>query len=91
MVREYIQNHGLREIHSWTNWQPQGIIVAVALGLFAYSLVSIFVNVFQMYKLYPFALGVINSIVFYMLKYFFRKRGSANCMMEPLVGNLAPL
>ncbi|MBW2995282.1 hypothetical protein KY312_02935 [Candidatus Woesearchaeota archaeon] len=44
------------------------LIVAVAFGLFAYSLVSIFVNGFKMYKLYTLALGVINLIAFYMLK-----------------------
>ena len=44
------------------------LILAVALGLFTYSLVSIFVNGFKMYKLYPLALGVINLIAFYMLK-----------------------
>ncbi|MFC2135650.1 hypothetical protein ACFLTH_13630 [Bacteroidota bacterium] len=44
------------------------LIVAVALGLFAYSLVSIFVNGFQMYKLYPLILGVINLIAIYLLK-----------------------
>jgi len=44
------------------------LIIAVALGLFAYSLVSIFVNGFKMYKLYPLALGVINLIALFMLK-----------------------
>ncbi|MBW2978368.1 hypothetical protein KY331_05985 [Candidatus Woesearchaeota archaeon] len=44
------------------------LIAAVALGLLAYSLVSIFVNGFKMYKLYPLSLGVINLIAFYMLK-----------------------
>ena len=43
------------------------LIIAVALGLFAFSLVSIFVNGFKMYKLYPLALGVVNLIVFYIL------------------------
>jgi|GEM_PF-1470458 hypothetical protein len=38
------------------------LIIAVALGLFAFSAVSIFVNGFRMYKLYPFILGVVNLI-----------------------------
>ncbi len=44
------------------------LIVAVALGLFAYSLVGIFVNGFQMYKIYPLILGAVNLIAIYLLK-----------------------
>lgn len=44
------------------------LIVAVALGLFAFSLVSIFVNGFKMYKLYPLVLGFVNLAAVYMLK-----------------------
>ncbi len=44
------------------------LILAVALGLFAFSLVSIFVNGFKAYKLYLIGLGIINLIAFFMLK-----------------------
>jgi hypothetical protein len=44
------------------------LILAVALGLFAYSLTAIFVNGFKMHLLYPLLLGIINLIVFFMLK-----------------------
>jgi hypothetical protein len=44
------------------------LIVAVTLGLFAFSLVGIFVNGFLMYKLYPLILGLINLIAIYFLK-----------------------
>ncbi|MBN1897029.1 MAG: hypothetical protein JW789_04915 [Candidatus Aenigmarchaeota archaeon] len=44
------------------------LIAAVALGLFAYSLVGIFVNGFQMYKLYPLILGAVNLIAIYFLR-----------------------
>jgi hypothetical protein len=44
------------------------LILAVALGLFAYSLTAIFVNGFKMHLLYPLALGIINLIAFFMLK-----------------------
>jgi len=44
------------------------LIVAVTLGLFSFSLVSIFVNGFQMYKLYPLILGLINLTNIYFLK-----------------------
>ncbi len=44
------------------------LVVAVALGLFAYSLVGIFVNGFQAYKLYPLVLGIVNLIAVYLLK-----------------------
>ena len=44
------------------------LIVAVALGLFAYSLTAIFVNGFKVYMLYPLVLGIINLMAFFMLK-----------------------
>jgi len=44
------------------------LIIAVALGLFAYSLVSILVNGFQMYELYALILGAVNLIAVYLLK-----------------------
>ena len=44
------------------------LIVAVALGLFAYSLTAIFVNGFKMHLIYPLLLGLVNLIAFMMLK-----------------------
>jgi len=44
------------------------LIVAVALGLFAYSLTAIFVNGFKWYLLYPLVLGIINLVAFFYLK-----------------------
>jgi len=44
------------------------LIIAVALGLIAYSLTAIFVNGFRAYSLYPLLLGIVNLIAFYMLK-----------------------
>lgn len=38
------------------------LVLAVALGLFAYSIVSVVVNGFGWYKLYPFALGLVNLV-----------------------------
>jgi len=44
------------------------LILAVALGLFAYSFDGIFVNGFKMHLLYPLTLGVINLLALFMLK-----------------------
>ena len=44
------------------------LIVAVALGLFAFSLVGIAVNGFSLYLLYPLILGIINLVAFAMLR-----------------------
>lgn len=44
------------------------LVAAVALGLFAYSLTSIFVNGFRWHLLYPLLLGVINLAALWMLK-----------------------
>lgn len=44
------------------------LILAVALGLFAYSLTAIFVNGYKMHLLYPLLVGVVNLIAFFMLK-----------------------
>ncbi len=43
------------------------LIIAVALGLFAFSSVSIFVNGFKMYKIYPLLLGFVNLVAVYYL------------------------
>ena len=43
------------------------LILAVALGLFAYSLVSIIINGFAWYKLYPIILGIVNLTAMWML------------------------
>jgi hypothetical protein len=44
------------------------LIVAVAFGLFAFSLTSIIANGFQLYKLYTLILGIINLIAAYLIK-----------------------
>lgn len=43
-------------------------VLAVSLGLFAYSLTAIIVNGFRAHMLYPLILGVINIAAFFMLK-----------------------
>jgi putative effector of murein hydrolase len=44
------------------------LVLAVALGLFAYSLTAVFVNGFNWHLLYPLLLGIINLVAFFMLK-----------------------
>jgi len=44
------------------------LIVAVAMGLFAFSIVSIIVNGFDLYKLYPLILGIVNLVAFFLIK-----------------------
>jgi len=44
------------------------LVIAVALGLFVYSLTAIFVNGFRWYLLYPLLLGIVNLVAFFMLK-----------------------
>jgi hypothetical protein len=44
------------------------LIVAVALGLMAYSLVGIAANGFQMHMLYPLLMGFVNLAAFFMLR-----------------------
>jgi len=44
------------------------LIVAVALGLFAYSLTSIIMNGFRFYMVYPLLLGIVNLIAIWLLR-----------------------
>ena len=44
------------------------LIVAVALGLFAFSFTSIIVNGFRAYMIYPVLLGIVNLVAFYFLR-----------------------
>jgi putative effector of murein hydrolase len=44
------------------------LIVAVALGLFAYSLTSILFNGFRFYMAYPLLLGIVNLLAFWLLR-----------------------
>jgi putative effector of murein hydrolase len=44
------------------------LVLAVALGLFAYSLTAIFVNGFNWHLLYPLLLGIVNLAAFFMLR-----------------------
>jgi hypothetical protein len=44
------------------------LIVAVALGLFAFSFTAILVNGFRTYMLYPALLGIVNLVAFYLLR-----------------------
>ena len=44
------------------------LIVAVALGLMAYSLVGIAVNGFNPHLLYPLLMGLVNLAAFFMLR-----------------------
>lgn len=44
------------------------LIVAVALGLMAYSIVAITVNGFNLHLLYPLLMGFVNLAAFFMLR-----------------------
>jgi uncharacterized membrane protein YvlD (DUF360 family) len=44
------------------------LVLAVALGLFAYSFTAIAVNGFNPYLLYPVILGIVNLVALWMLK-----------------------
>jgi hypothetical protein len=44
------------------------LVLAVALGLFAYSFTAIVVNGFNAHLLYPIILGVINIVALWMLR-----------------------
>jgi hypothetical protein len=44
------------------------LVLAVALGLIAYSLTAIFVNGFNWHLLYPLLLGIINLAAFFWLR-----------------------
>jgi len=44
------------------------LVVAVALGLFAFSLTSIIMNGFRFYMVYPLLLGIVNLIAIWLLR-----------------------
>jgi hypothetical protein len=44
------------------------LVLAVALGLFAYSSTAIIVNGFNLHLLYPIILGIVNLVALWMLK-----------------------
>ncbi len=44
------------------------LVLAVALGLFAYSSTAIAVNDFKVYLLYPTILGIVNLVALWLLK-----------------------
>ena len=44
------------------------LILAVSLGLFAYSLTGIIVNGFNLHLAYPLLMGLVNLVAFFMLR-----------------------